>query len=195
MTTVSNEQNQDPFAAASQSAKPADDGDPFATPDQIGGGGRFPNMADLLDRIVIMVPTSGVEQEPKYKGKPGETQDRITADLTVVDEGTVTVVVPETGEVIEFQTPYTWNNFYVRGLGVLPKLRNLPPGKQFLGVVKRCPTGAGYKKGETHETIAQRWDAWERAGRRGPDVEFSWGLIDPTPEQRQLAIAWYRAQR
>lgn len=207
-------QQEDPWATASQAATsaaaPADkDADPFATPDSIGGGPRGPRWAEILDRLVVLKPIELLENQPIQGGEtdPNKTQNIYVCDLTVLGPEPVTVFTPEVAkdgktypETSEtFQTPYTWERWYAYGKGVEVKLTGaVKAGKPLLlGVVKRCPTGPGYRKGETTEMIAKRWDDYRAAIVAGRDVQkpqFSWGLVDATPEQTQVALAWWRGQ-
>lgn len=205
---VSNTDNQDPFAAAATPAPaaPVDpNADPFASPDEIGGGGpRRPSFEELDGRLVCMKVTSGpdmVPANPQFNQPAGTMVKRYTVSLSVLDTGPLKVFDPnlngkDQGGFIEFECPFTWAGTYVSQAGLVPKLDGLTPAKPFiLGVVRRCPTGSGYKKGETHLDIATKWNAYVVAGK--PDrmkPQFSWGLIDATPDQRAVALAWFRGQ-
>jgi hypothetical protein len=72
--------SSDPFAQPSGNTATATI-DPFGQPT---GGGTYPKVADLFDALVLLTPVK-VETVPKYRGKPGETQDRLTADLVILD--------------------------------------------------------------------------------------------------------------
>lgn len=208
-------QQEDPWATASQAATSAatqadPNADPFATPDSIGGGGpRGPRWAEILDRLVVLKPIELLENQPIQGGEtdPNKTQNIYVCDLTVLGPDPVTVFTPEVTkdgktypEISEtFQTPYTWERWYAYGRGVEVKLSGaVKAGKPLLlGVVKRCPTGPGYRKGETTDMIAKRWDDYRAAIVAGRDVQkpqFSWGLVDATPKQTQVALAWWRGQ-
>jgi hypothetical protein len=209
-------QQADPWATASQAAtgaaeaaKPADpNADPFASPDEIGGssGPRGPKWAEILDRLVVLKPVKLLTDQP-VPGDPNKTQSIYVATLTVLGSESVTVVspatekdgksYPESSET--FLTPFTWENWYAYGRGIEVKLSGLEKaGKpMLLGVVKRCPTGSGYKAGETVETTAKKWTDYRAAilaGRDPAKPQFSWGIVDPTPDQRAVALAWYRGQ-
>lgn len=208
-------QQEDPWATASQASTAAStpvdpNADPFASPDEVGGnsGPRGPKWAEILDRLVVLKPIKLLEDQP-VPGDPDKKQNIYVASLTVLGSEPVTVfsrafekdgkTYPETSET--FQTPYTWDNWYAYGRGIEVKLTGLEKaGKSMLlGVVKRCPTGAGYKAKppETLDTIAKRWNEYRAAivaGRDAPKPQFSWGIVDPTDEQRAVALAWYRGQ-
>jgi hypothetical protein len=209
--------NNDPFAAATTAqvagSAPVDpNADPFASPSETGGtsGPRGPKWVDILDRLVVLKPIKLlVDQpmDPSIDSTPGKVQNIWVVDLTVL--GTTPVKVfspareangknyPASEEV--FETPFTWPNWYAYGKGVEVKLSGVEKaGKpMLLGVVRRCPTGQGYRGGETADTIARKWDEWRTAitaGRDMPKPQFSWGIEDASLEQRQEALAWYRGQ-
>lgn len=207
--------NADPFAAASMAgnstpAAPDSNADPFATPDEVGGPGgpKRPALEDLDGRLVVIKPISVEAAAPvnaKYAKTPGETQRRWTVDLTVLNDGKGAVNVWDAdlggegkGGYVQVEVPYTWTGMWMSQKGLVPKLDGLvKDGRPFLlGVVGRCPDGAGYKKGKTPADTAREWNEYVAAGK--PDrlkPNFSWGLIDPTPEERAIALAWYRGQQ
>lgn len=196
-------------AAGAAATAPTDpNADPFASPDEVGGssGPRGPKWAEILDRLVVLKPIKLLTDQP-IPADPEKTQNIYVCDLTVLGTDVVKVFsparesngksYPESTE--EFQPPFTWQNWYAYGRGVEVKLSGLEKlGKPFLlGVVKRCPTGQGYKAGETPETIERRWNDYRAALLAGRDMKspaFSWGIVDPNAEQRAEALRWYRAQ-
>ena len=206
----------DPWASASQAtqtaqaaARPADpNADPFASPDDFGGasGPRGPKLAEILNRLVIIKPIEKKLDQPIPGETDGKTQNIWVSDLTVLGDEPITVFAPavekngksypESSET--FRAPYTWNHWYAYGRGLEVKLDGVhadPNVSMLLGVVKRCPTGVGYRAGETWETIEKRWAEYRAALLAGRDIakpQFSWGLIDATPEQRAVALAWFR---
>ena len=211
--TISNSTNQDPFGAiAAPSTGPAPAGvdpmaDPFASADSVAGGGgpRRPSMANLFNRLVVMKPISldpAKPVNPEFAKVSGETEECYTVDLTVLGSEILKVWDPKGGPtgdggVIEYETPFTFTGMWISQGGLIGKLKGVDkdPAKMFLiGVVRRCPLAAGYKAGETPDTIDRKFAAWEAAGRPGKEPQFSWGVVDETPAQRQEAIAWYRAQ-
>jgi hypothetical protein len=220
-------QQADPWATASQAAtaateaaKPADpNADPFASPDEIGpgeSGPRGPKWAEILGRLVILKPVELLANQPVKNDDGGnqknadgtdKTQDIYVCQLTVLGPEDVTVYSAERtkdgrtypASTETFKTPFTWERYYAYGGGIVYKLKGLEKaGKSMLlGVVQRCPTGAGYKSGETPETTAKKWADYRAAivaGRDPAKPQFSWGLVDETPEQRAVALAWYRGQ-
>lgn len=220
--TVSQESRNtvtDPYAAAAAqtngSAGPAakqraldPNADPFASPDSIGGssGPRGPKWDEILDRLVVLEPVELMKDQP-VPNQPDQKQDFYSANLTVLDGGTISVFTPERElngktfpeETNTFEPPYTWESWYAYGRAVTIKLAGLEKSgfPLLLGVVKRCPTGPGYRKGLTWVDATKEWNAYMdqiRAGRSPSKPQFSWGIIDPTAEQRAAALTWYRAQ-
>lgn len=128
----------DPFAAAAE--------DPFGQPSS--GGGARPKPADLIGALIMLTPVK-VEQQPKYRGKPGETQDRLTAD---------TVVLAGAGDWDgqSFDEMWWTNSPIVKaGQSALRKGQ-----KMILGTLRRFPINEDVKAG----TFAQGdWKALEAA--------------------------------
>jgi hypothetical protein len=193
-------------AAAHKALDP--NADPFATPDSIGGisGPRGPKWDEILDRLVVLEPVELKTDQP-VPNQPDQKQEFYSTNLTVLDGGPVTVFTParEAGdksfpeETNTFEPPYTWEGWYAYGRAVTIKLAGLEKAgvPLLLGVVKRCPTGPGYRKGLTWQDATKEWDAYiaaVRNGRSPAKPQFSWGIIDPTPEQREAALAWYRSK-
>lgn len=206
----------DPYAqAATQTAGPAaaqraldPSADPFATPDSIGGGSgpRGPKWDEILDRLIVLEPVELMKDQP-VPNQPEQKQDFYSTNMTVLDGGKVTVFTPERvtegktfpEETNEFEPPYTWNGWYAYGKAVTIKLAGLEKAGAplLLGVVKRCPTGPGYRKGLTWIDTHREWDTYMtqiRTGRTASKPQFSWGVVDPTPEQRAVALSWWKEQ-
>jgi hypothetical protein len=184
--------------------------DPFATPDSVlgGGGKRGPGWADLLGRLVVLKPIEKKVDQP-VPNQPNQTQDFWSCDLTVLDGGKLTIVTPAkpaSGDQPElpeqrneYDPPETFPAWFAYGKAITIKLDNLGATPLYLGVVQRCPTGPEYRKGMTWQQKTAEWDAYVAKvqadpARAGAKPQFSWGLVDPTPEQRAAALAWYRAQ-
>ncbi len=114
----------DPFASAG-----ADD-DPFADAPQVSA---FPKMDQLRGRLLLVKPTKLEENLLSQFGKPGKPQyqDRITADVYVVDGGSPDGFDGET----EFLDMYFSQDRLVKqmrrsigGLMVLGRLETFKPG-------------------------------------------------------------------
>jgi len=183
---------------------------PFATASTLGGGSgiRGPQWPDLLDRLIVLKPLRKLVDQPVHN-QPNQKQDFYVCELTVLDGGPLTVVTPSrpekgdlpaTDEVRNtYELPMTFPDWYAYGRQITVKLDRLEL-PMWLGVVKRCPTGAGYRKGETWEDSTRAYNEWaERArrdpGRAGSSPQTSWGLIDASPEQQEAAMRWYQERQ
>lgn len=198
--------------AAHRSLNPG--ANPFATPDSInsGGGVRGPQHMDLIGRLIVLEPVQKLVDQPKPNSTNGETQSFWSTNLTVLTGGPLTIVTPakpangEQPALPEqsntYELPYTFPNWYAFGASFTAKLDGLGAAglPLLLGVVRRCPTGAGYRAGKTWQQATAEYDAWvDKMKTLGPDragskPQFSWGVVDPTPEEQALALSWYQAQ-
>lgn len=187
---------------------------PFATPDSInsGGGVRGPQHIDLIGRLIVLEPLQKLVEQPKPNSTNGETQNFWSTNLTVLTGGPLTIVTPAKPangdqpalpeQSNTYELPYTFPRWYAFGASFTAKLDGLAAAgvPLLLGIVQRCPTGAGYRAGKTWQQATAEYDAWvERMKTLGPDragskPQFSWGVIDPSPEEQALALSWYQAQ-
>lgn len=140
--------------------------DPFAAPAAIPS--EYPTVASFRGRLVLIRPIK-IETVPNSQGAPGQMQDRVTADVTVVD-----------------------------GLGPVPGFtRGQPNGQSFAGpefrgtyisqevIVKQLaevtpPRGNGM--------VLARIDT--KTPGTAPGKGNPWGLIDPTDQDRNIARAF-----
>lgn len=153
-----------------------------------GGGGNFPKIDEFEGKLVILKP-SVIEQVQKYQGKPGELQDRVTADVVVFDE--------ENG---------TWDDsisdMYFSQVGIVnPCRKALKPGQKpmVLGVVSKVPSKQTKSMDpplDTVEKVYEGLDAWRKAmaaGKKAVEPKFAWGLLDFSEEQGALAMRYLQA--
>lgn len=186
---------------------------PFASPDKInsGGGVRGPQHVDLIGRLVVLEPLEKLLDQPK-PNDPNGTQDFWSTNLTVLTGGPLTIVTPAKPangdqpalpeQANTYELPFTFPRWYAFGASFTAKLDGLAAtgAPLLLGVVQRCPTGAGYRSGKTWQQATAEYDAWvEKMKTLGPDragakPQFSWGLVDATPEQQALALSWWQQQ-
>lgn len=170
-------QTTDPFAQPTAPAKPAAPaGDPFGQP--AAGGGNYPKPADLIGELVLIKPIK-VEDQPKYRGKPGETQERLTADTHVLTGDYAGNVYRE----------MWWTNAPVVKAGqtalrdgtpmVLGRLRTFPSGTE-----KKLPNGC-----QTWQEVQREL---ERFANRERDEKpgYAIGLENYTPEDAETARAY-----
>jgi hypothetical protein len=152
-----------------------------------GGGGAFPKIDEFEHKLVILKP-SALDIVPKYRGKPGETQERITADV---------VVFAEDGSVEE-----TIDDMYFSQVGIVnPCKKALKPNAKpmVLGVVSKVPSKQ--TKGmtpplDTPEKVYEGLETWRKAmaaGKKAEEPKFAWGLLDFSEEQGAFAMAYLQA--
>lgn len=148
-----------------------------------GGGGKFPKVPELEGKLIALKP-SIIEQVPKPKdfgGKPGEMQDRLTADCVVFDD--------EDGTWEEYDDMYFSQASFV-GAG----RKHLKPGAKpfILGRIGKVPSKIGKDQGfDTPEKIeAGLIEHFKSAGKK-PKPNFAWGLNDASDEDKALAMKWY----
>lgn len=82
--------------------------DPFAAPSAIPS--TYPKPTDLKGHLVLISPVK-LESVPNTQGKPGDMQDRVTADVKVVD-----------GELANFPGQTEFTGVYFSGSRVVPAL-------------------------------------------------------------------------
>jgi hypothetical protein len=227
-------QPNDPFAAAEVGApvvtKPIvqsipfagpsdppldDDGDPFASPEDVGGGGglRGPKIHELHSRLIMFKPTKKMLDVPPADPKSNyPNTDVWEGDLTVFGPEPISVYLkasddgkfPERTDV--YETPFTFTGWWCySGKGLHAKIDGLAAtGKSMLlAVVKQCPRSAGYKAGKTWQDTERELMEYAQKNaeylstRRGPaptEPLWSWGFIQATPEQMEIARAWLRGK-
>lgn len=140
--------------------------DPFAAPAAIPS--EYPTVASFRGRLVLIKPVK-IETVPNTQGAPGQMQDRVTADVTVVD-----------------------------GLGPVPGFtRGQPNGQSFPGpefrgtyisqevIVKQLadvtpPRGSGQ--------VLARIDT--RTPGTAPGKGNPWGLVEVTEDDKNIARAF-----
>jgi len=192
----------DPFTGAADSA------DPFATSsDYRGDFSPSPTMDALAGRLVVIIPRS-FDPDAKDPLNPGKTRECYTVDLTVLTGGRMSWYYTEKGnaekgtedEVKEFvvddvsaANPYTNANHWIPQGAIIGKIKKSHrDGRPFLGIPARGPQKADRDKGVTMAQIEKRYSDWVGRNRQGDAPKFSWVMVDPTPEQRAIAIGWWR---
>jgi hypothetical protein len=155
-----------------------------------GGGGAFPKIDEFEHKLILLRP-SKVEVVPKpsrFGGKPGETQDRLTADVVV------------------FEEDGTWEeteDMYFSQVGIInPCKKILKPTSQkafVLGVVSKVPSSIGKGQSPPLDTVEKVYAAYEEwrekiaAGKKAVEPSFAWGLLDFTDEQAAMAMKYVSA--
>lgn len=192
----------DPFTGA------ADMSDPFAVSSDFRGSfSPSPTMDALAGRLLVMIPRS-FDPTAKDPLNEGGIREQYTVDLTVLTGGRMSWYYtqkgdPERGtedEVKEFvvddvsaENPYTNTGHWVPQGGIIGKLKKSHrEGRPLLGLVARGPQRPDRDRGVTAAQIQKQYDEWVKRGRQGQAPKFAWNMVDPTPEQRAIAIAWWR---
>lgn len=140
--------------------------DPFAAPAVIPS--NFPTVASLRGRLVLIKPVSQ-KTVPNNLGKPGDMQEQITANVTVVDGlGPVPQMKNGNQVVIGGQPQWIdgpeWNGMWISSEVIVKQLADaLSTGGMVLGRVNTPNPNAAPGKGN------------------------AWGLVDPTEEDKQTA--------
>lgn len=148
-----------------------------------GGGGSFPKVEDFEGKLILIKPEL-IEEVPKpaaFGGKPGETQERLTADVVVFeDDGSYEV----------FNDMYLSQKTFVNA----GKKALKPGAKPFiLGRVGKVPSSIGKNqagKYDSREKIEAGLAEWLRKGGKGEKPNFAWGLDDYTPEDAVMAAKY-----
>jgi hypothetical protein len=170
--------SSDPFAQPSGNTATIDPtADPFGQPST---GGGFPKVHELFDALVLLTPIK-IETVQKYRGKPGETQERLTADVVILDG-------PRAGE--EYDSMYLSQSPIIKAAKTA--LRTGVPS--VLGRVHRYPTNEDKKAGKytTREDIEKALAAW-RPGM-GDAPSFAWALSPFDEDDAQKARAYLAAK-
>lgn len=141
---------------ASQShAAPAGGDDPFDGP--APQAPRGPRLREMYGRLLLVVPRKLEEGIPNRLGKPGDTQDRMTADVVVLDGGPINYggkpeAVPPTPHDKVAQIPHKTERMYISSAGLISQSRKalaklVTEGRPGM-VLGRLTKGAASEKGE-----------------------------------------------
>jgi len=197
----------DPFAEG------VDEGDPFATADDVKGGGAWtpsPKWEEVQGRLVAIFPRSFRDDAPDPFSDGGKgVRDRWVADLVVLDGGAFSfeylgprkedgsdrdVLVHQVDEV-----PALFEGKYIHEASVIGQLNKAQktPRPVVIGRVIRGPQAKDRKAGKTAADINKAWDGWEAKGRRGAAPRFSWQIDveNVTEADRELARGWLKRAR
>lgn len=207
----------DPFAqAAVGSAAPDaftashDADDPFAVSTDYKGGDFTPAVPldNLQGRLVIMIPRSlDANAKDPFDPEGKKTREQYTVDLHVLTGGELRYYYTqradaekgtpeETKEMVIPETPASWPNYWVPQGAIIGKLKHAHAnGRPFLGVVAMIPTKADRARGVTAQQIREIVHAWVARNRQGARPQYTWVLEDPTPEQREVAKAWWATNK
>lgn len=168
---------EDPWAA------PVDEeveDDPWGTP---SGGGSYPSLWDLIGSLILLEHVR-IEEVDRPNARPGkgETQDRLTADTTVIHDPQDQLTGVSYDEM-----------FWSQGPIVSAMQKTLRKGKNaVLGRLARVDVSD--KKGTKGEVY---WDADELkdAMKGRQEMEFAWILEMPSEADKDLARKFLKETR
>lgn len=148
--------------------------DPFANSDPAPQAARGPRLRDIYGRLLILIPHK-VETVPNRLGKPGETQDRMTADVIVLDGGTLHYggkpeEMPPVPHDKVAQAPVKFDRMFISSVSLISQARNALEARR---------TG---KPG----MVLGRLGKGEDTGKGNPP----WLLAKATEEDKTLGRAW-----
>jgi hypothetical protein len=153
----------------------------FADPAAVGG--TRPAIRDLVGRTVVIRPTRYEPNAPAIK--PGETQERITADILIVDGGPldfggnlVTANKPHTYRVA---TPYLARGVYISNTNIVASVKDSTGkapvlGSIAMGITNTPGNNAPYNLLRVEETSPQ----YAMAGQLYTQV-LNETFVNPTP--------------
>jgi len=209
-----------PAGNAGRAAAPVQDmANPFRTTQEVApAGGQFDPFVphtQLLGRMIVMVPKSFTDQDPKKEEYGGGVQDRWTVDIVVLDGGPLTFdyttketkdgpEVKKTMNVTEF--PATFRGQWERHPQLVGALNGADKEGAFIyGVYSMVPTAADARGGLTIEKLAENTEQWyaDIAARKpgtpasAPRHTFN---LDSRPhimtqERINLALAWWEQEK
>lgn len=99
---------------------------------------RGPRMRDIYGRLLLIVPHKLEEGIPNQKGKPGDVQDRLTADVVILDGGPIAYggrpeATPSIPHDKTTNPPHRNSRMYISNVGIISQCR--------LALAKKVTTG------------------------------------------------------
>lgn len=176
----------DPFAAAQVSSSGAATStaveDPFGQKPSEIKTSDFPSMEDLDKQILVIQPTKLEKDLPNNLGKAGDTRDRITADVTVIDPQNPAKSV-------------THRDMYISQGALIGQTKNLIETRgMLLGVLRRHRAKLTPEGFNTPDEVDKMLTDWIAGGARGQKPSFAWKLADFTESDKKAAMEWYRSK-
>ena len=177
--------SNDPFASASAGAASAD---PFGNKPSEIKTSDFPKMEALNGQLLVIQPTK-LEKVPNRFGKEGDMQDRVTADVTVID--------PENPKASK-----TYSDMFLSQNALVGQIKGFIPTKgMLLGRLRRHPakgtpdsTPLTGKTVNDPDSVDLLMAEWLQQGAPGTKPQFSWKLADFTNTEKDVALEWFRAK-
>lgn len=163
-----------PFAGAAPAPTPAPDpfggGDPFSGP--APQQARGPRLRDLYGRLLLLVPQK-LEQGIPNRLQPGTTQDRMTADVIVLDGGLISYggrpeATPPMPHDKTAAVPHRTPSMFISSAGLISQCRE--------ALARRAQGQPGMVLGRLTTGNAKE-----------PGQNAPWLLTPPTEEDKQAA--------
>lgn len=204
-------QNGNTPASAPATAGPAMEfDDPFATGDQIKGGGggqwdpRIP-FEEIAGRTVLMIPRefAFAANDPFNEGK---TREEFRVDLVILDGGPLEFDVLDKEKSTEISKVYKTERIEsfphrarlqsvaqgalvgkLKGITGLARTESQNYAWQvgatqlYLGVMARKPYAPAERKGATIDTVTAAYEQWVSRGKKGTEPEYTW-ILDYRPD-------------
>lgn len=183
--------------------------DPFLTSSDVRGDYTpSPGLENIEGRLVVMIPRT-FDPAAKDPNDPTGTKTRelYTVDLTVLsggklefpykvkgdrEKGTEDTYATFTVEDVSQANPFTIKGYWVPQGAIIGRLKAIhAKGAPYLGVPEMGPTKAQRDAGKTPAQVKAAYTQWVAQGKPGNRPSYSWRLVDPTPEQKAIAIAWW----
>jgi hypothetical protein len=156
-----------------------------------GGGGTYPKLEELEHKLIMLdcrdAKIEAVPKPQRFGGKPGEMQDRLSADCIVFeDDGSYDV----------------HSDMFFSQVGLInPARKAMKPtsSKPFvLGRVSKVPSSQTKELGmDTPEKVYAGIEEWRDAvskNKKGvPEPKFAWGLVDFSDEDAAMAMKYINA--
>lgn len=104
-----------------------DDEDPFAGPAPQRPKG--PRLREMYGRLLLVMPLKLEEGIPNRLGKPGDVQDRLTADVVILDGGTIQYggrpeAQPPTPHDKAAEVPLKVDRMFISAAGIISQCRD-----------------------------------------------------------------------
>jgi hypothetical protein len=150
------------------------DEDPFGQPQS---GGEYPKIVDLNGCLLLLTPAK-IDTVPAYGAKNGETEERLTADLIVVDGPTGNAYIGEAFDSMWFNQ----GSIVKSGRLALKNRQGMILGRLVRVPTKETRIAHNVESAVEYEGLLERWDF-----RRAKAPSFAWVLREYTPEDAVLA--------
>jgi hypothetical protein len=177
--------SNDPFASASAGAASSD---PFGQKPSEIKTSDFPKMDELNGDLLVIQPTK-LERVPNRFGKEGDMQDRVTADVTVIDK-------ESPAKSVTHKDMYLSQGALVGQVKGFIETRGMLLGTLRRHMAKGTPDQTPKSKTNITgpDTVDLLIKEWLEAGAPGTKPQFAWKLADFTGEEKDQALVWFRSK-